>query len=85
MYAEQDDFTSAVKIIQTGLKCNPKSPLMRYQLAAYLIFDDRYEEGFETLNETTAMYPNDRINFFELYKITANKHKRKYTTKTDAS
>jgi tetratricopeptide (TPR) repeat protein len=67
VYAKQDNFAEARKIILDALHYNPDSALLHYRLAAYLLLDKEDRQGLTVLEDTLKKYPEESDCFFDVF------------------
>ena len=67
VYAKQDAFVEARRIILEALHFNPDSALLHYRLAAYYLLNDEQLQGMIILKKTLKVYPEDSDCFFDVF------------------
>ena len=67
VYAKQNAFVEARKIILDALHFNPDSALLHYRLAAYFLLNDEQRKGMEVLENTLKTYPEESDCFFDVF------------------
>jgi tetratricopeptide (TPR) repeat protein len=67
VYAKQDAFIEARKIILEALHFNPNAALLHYRLAAYYLLDDEQLRGMTVLEDTLKAYPEECNCFFDVF------------------
>jgi tetratricopeptide (TPR) repeat protein len=67
VYAKQDAFVEARKIILEALHFNPDSALLHYRMAAYYLLNDEQKKGMTALEEALIAHPEECDCFFEVF------------------
>jgi len=67
VFAKQDAFVDAQKIILEALHFNPFAALLHYRLAAYYLLNDEQARGMSVLENTLKAYPDESECFFDVF------------------
>ena len=67
VYAKQDAFVEARKIILDALHFNPDSALLHYRLAAYYLLNNELLKGMTVLENTLKAFPDESDCFFDVF------------------
>jgi tetratricopeptide (TPR) repeat protein len=72
VYAKQEAFVEARRIILEALHFNPDSALLHYRLAAYYLLNDEQLQGMTVLENTLKAYPEECECFFDVFEPADN-------------
>jgi tetratricopeptide (TPR) repeat protein len=74
IYAKQNAFDEARRIITEALHFNPDSALLHYRLAAYYLLSNEQLQGLTVLEEALNTYPEESDCFFDVFEVCDMEH-----------